>query len=100
MTSKMNIQVNNQAGLPNKFVRLAKWKMYRVKEQFNQLLYSEIFISKEGKGLVEYHSVIKLGVPGYDIILKNKSHSPKALFKTSYADVVRYLRKNKERIKK
>jgi len=96
----MNIQVNNKAGLPNKFVRLAKWKMYKVQEQFNQLIYSEIFISKEGKGPIAYHSVIKLGVPGYDIVLKNKGHSPQALFKTSYNDVVRYLRKNKERNRK
>ena len=93
----MKIQVNNQAGVSNKYVRLIKWKSYKVKAKFDRLLYTEVFISKEGKKPVVYHSVIKLGVPGYDIVLKHKSKTLNDLWKQSFESVVRYLRKEKEK---
>jgi len=93
----MRVQVNNQAGIPNKYIRLVKWKSYKVKAKFDRLIYTEIFISKEGKNPTVYHSVVKLGVPGHDIILKNKSEVLNDLWKESFEAVERYLRKEKER---
>lgn len=93
----MKIQINNQSGLANKYIRWIKWKTYRTKRKFDQLLYAEIYITQEGQNPSLHHSVIKLGVPGYDIILKNKAESPKELWKNSFNDVVRYLRKHKEK---
>lgn len=69
----MKIIVSNNAGLSNKYIRFIKWKMYTLKEKFNDLLYVEIFLNTEGNSPVEYLSNIRLGLPGNDLILKNKS---------------------------
>ena len=69
----MKIIVRNNAGLSNKYIRFIKWKMYNLKEKFDDLLYVEIFYNKEGDSPGEYLSNMRLGLPGNDLILKNKS---------------------------
>ncbi|MEZ4932489.1 MAG: hypothetical protein R2788_10260 [Saprospiraceae bacterium] len=69
----MKIIVNNNAGLSNKYVRFIKWKMYNLKEKFDELLYVKLFLNKEGNSPTEYLSNMILGLPGRDLILKNKS---------------------------
>ncbi len=90
----MHILVNNNAKLPNKSIRYAKWKFYQLAEKFKDLLYVEIFLNKEGD---VYTTTIKLGVSGHDIILKHKNKSLNQLFKHSFDDVLRYLRKHKNK---
>jgi len=90
----MYIQVNNHAKLSKKYVRFAKWRIYKISEKFKHLLYAEIHISKEGPLFL---STIKLGVPGYDIILKHKNENIRQLLKKSFDDGLRYLRKYKDK---
>ena len=69
----MEVIIRNNAGLSNKYIRFIKWKMYSLKEKFNELLYVEVFLNKEGGDPGEYLSNIRLGLTGHDLILKNKS---------------------------
>ncbi|MEL6923959.1 MAG: hypothetical protein AAFO94_07915 [Bacteroidota bacterium] len=69
----MNIIVQNRAGIPNKYVRLLKWKLYRLRDKFEHLLYAEVHIKMEGKRPLQYRVNLRLGVSGPDIILQRKS---------------------------
>ena len=87
----MRISVSNSAGIANKYVRLLKWKIYRLNRRFKDLHYAEVFVNKEGNKNPIYEAVLRLGVPGNDIILKHRSHSPAALMAKSHQDARRYL---------
>jgi hypothetical protein len=93
----MKIKINNSTDITNKYIRWAKWKIYKTKSKFNRLIYVNVFLTMEGRTPVEYQSVICLGIPGQDIILKHKSDRVEDLWKNSIEDVSRYLRKDKER---
>lgn len=90
----MYIQVNNQAKLSKKYVRFAKWRIYKISEKFKHLLYAEMHITREG---ASFESTLKLGVPGHDIILKHKNDNIKQLLKKSLDDGARYIRKYKDK---
>ena len=96
----MKIIVQNNADLPNKHIRLLKWKIYRIKRKFNHLLYAEVYISKEGTSPQKYRAVVKLGIPGNDIMLIHRSESLAEVWRASYKDAKRYLRKRKEKAHK
>lgn len=87
----MNIIVRNSAGIPNKYLRLLKWKLYRLNRKFEGLHYAEIFVKKEGRGHSLYEAVLRLGIPGNDIILRHKSSSPLLLMNKTHSDARRYL---------
>lgn len=93
----MKIQIYNSIEISNKYLRWAKWKLYQTKRKFDRLIYVEIFLSAEGQSPQEYQSVIRLGIPGKDIVLKHKSEELEELWKKSFYDVNRYLRKDKEK---
>ena len=69
----MQIIIKNVAKVPNKYVKLIKWKLYNLAEKFKDLIYVEGFINSEGTSPIEYQLKLRLGVPGYDIIVTNKS---------------------------
>ena len=65
----MNFIVRNQAQIANKYIRFAKWRIRKLNRKFNSMIYSEIFIKKEGRRPELYVATVKLGVPGPDIII-------------------------------
>jgi ribosome-associated translation inhibitor RaiA len=71
----MKIIIRNQANVPNKFIRFIKWKLFKLKRKFKQLIYAEVFVKAEGNTPTEYAVNIKLGIPGYDLFVKNKSEN-------------------------
>lgn len=91
----MNIIIQNQANLPNKYVRFTKWKLYRLANKFKHLLYAEVFFSTEGNTPITYQIHLRLGIAGDDIIIKNKSKNLSELFRTTHKDAHRYLAKTK-----
>lgn len=92
----MKIIIRNNAQLPNKYIRFIKWKLYTIKKKFKDLLYAEIFIKSEGQAPKTYIVNIRLGVPGNDIILYNKSEDLIEVFRKSSNAVHRYLAKFKD----
>ncbi len=91
----MQINIRNNAQLANKYIRFTKWKFYRVKKKFEELLYVEVFLKSEGSNPKVYTATLRLGVPGNDIILSNKSENLGIVFQKSYQSVHRYLAKHK-----
>lgn len=69
----MNVIVRNVADVPNKNVKLLKWKLHNLAEKFKDLLYLEAFIKKEGNTPVVFQLKLRLGLPGYDSIITKKS---------------------------
>ena len=94
-SNQMNIQVNNQTNLSNKYIRFIKWKIYQLKEKFHQLIYAEIFLKEEGKKPTMYVASIRLGIPGHDIIIKKQSADIWNLLLQSSKDAHRYLANHK-----
>ena len=95
----MNITVRNSAGIANKYIRLLKWKLYRLNRKFKDLHYAEIFVSREGSRHSVYETVLRLGIPGNDIILKHRSPSPATVISQSHKDARRYLAKRSKSFK-
>lgn len=93
----MRITISNQAGIPNKYIRLIKWKIRQIKDKFKHLMYLDVYITKEGIKNSVYKAVLKLGVPGNDIIITNDATEPSLLWKRSFVASHRYLRKYKEK---
>lgn len=85
--------VRNQAEIANKYIRFAKWKIRGLNRKFNKLIYSEIFIKKEGNNPEVYYATVKLGVNGPDIIVSASSENPKKLWSVLSQKMKRQLRK-------
>lgn len=92
----MNIRVQNHAGLSNKYVRFAKWKIYRLGRKFKHLKYAEVFLSCEGNAPKRYRVNVRLGIAGNDIIIKNESENLAAMFRAMHQNAHRYLARYKE----
>jgi len=75
----MKIVIRNKAGIPKKYLRLLSWKLKRINNKFNKILYSEIHIKSEGNNPATYEGTLRLGITGHDIIISNKSQNIKNL---------------------
>ncbi len=95
----MTITIRNQANIRPQYIRFVKWKIEKIGEKFNNLIYAEVRISKEGSSKPVYKVVLKLGIPGNDIIITNTSTDLAMLWKKSLDATERHLRKYKERSK-
>jgi len=91
----MRINIQNSADLTNKNLRFIKWKLYQLEEKFSELIYAEIFLKSEGKALKNYLVNIRLGIPGKDIVLKEKSENLFKLFQNLNRKIYRNLDKKK-----
>ncbi len=76
----MIINVRNKASISNKYVRFIKWKLRKIDSRFKRLIYSDVFITSEGKKPVIYKATVKLGIPGKDIIISKTSTDLRKLF--------------------
>ncbi|NND79094.1 MAG: hypothetical protein HKN53_04290 [Maribacter sp.] len=90
----MKITIRNKARLPNKILRLLKWKIYSVKRKFNDLLYAEVFIDSEGQSPKVYSIKTRLGIPGQDIIIRNQSKELPKMIRKTVSSYHRYLAEN------
>jgi len=89
----MTITINNRTDISNKYIRFIKWRLYRLKRKFSLLHYANVFIGSEGHRKKVYTINIRLGIPGDDIILKQKASDIKTLLKSFHRDAHRYLSK-------
>lgn len=87
----MNIEVNNVANVPNKYIRLVRWKLFRLGRKFNHLIYAKVHLNIEGNRPPKYHLMLLLGVPGNDIVLKSSDHTPVLLINKLTRSAHRYL---------
>ena len=69
----MKIIVRNVAEVPNKYIRHLKYKLYALKEKFADILYAQVFLTKEGNGPIEYTLKLVIGLPGPDLVFNQRS---------------------------
>lgn len=93
----MKIIIRNNADLPNKYIRFIKWKYLNIKAKFQQLLYVEVYLNSEGQNPKTYIANIRLGIPGNDIIIQNKSEDLKEVLRKTTNAVHRSLAESKEK---
>jgi ribosome-associated translation inhibitor RaiA len=90
----MKFIIRNQAGVPNKYLRFAKWKIRKLSEKYKRLIYTEIYVKRLSKNREQYEIIIKLGVPGPDIIVSTKSSSLNQAWSELSSKMKRQLRKH------
>lgn len=90
----MKVIIRNNASLSNKISRFIKWKLYGLSRKFKHLIYAEVHIKTEGKNPL-YIVNLRLGIPGNDIILSNKSENLYELLQLTNKSAHRYLNKTK-----
>ena len=89
----MIITIQNQAQIPNKYIRFAKWKIRQLDAKFNKLIYAEVFIQKEGTKKEVYMATVRLGVEGHDIIVSERSENLREMWAMMSTKIKRQLRK-------
>jgi len=93
----MKFEVRNRAKIANKYIRFAKWKIRKLCSRFGDVLYTELYVSKTGSRIETYNVVIKLGIPGPDIIIKSEDTDLKRLWSEISSKLKRQLRKQGEK---
>lgn len=89
----MKFIVRNQAKISNKYIRFAKWKIRKLSGRFQDLIYSEIYIKQESSHPKYFSAVVKLGIPGPDIVVRAQGKDLKELWSTLSHRIKRQLRK-------
>ena len=91
----MKILVRNNAKVANKYVRFAKWRIWKLKRKFDQLLYAEMHIDHEGHFRKEYTLMLRLAVPGKDLVFKLKDSNIKVLCSEAFGRASRAMAQEK-----
>lgn len=89
----MKFTIRNKAGIANKYIRFAKWKLRNLDQKFKKIIYAEIFIKQEGSKTRQYYATLKLGVAGPDLIITHKSDNLNDLWASISRKTKRQLRK-------
>lgn len=90
----MIFTIRNQANIPNKYLRFAKWKIRKLSKKYGKVLYSDIFINKLSTSQNLIGVTVRMGVPGPDIIISSKSTDLNALWSDLSSKMKRQLRKH------
>lgn len=89
----MKFIIRNQANVSNKYIRFSKWKIRKLSRRFQDLIYTEIYIKREANSPEMYSTVVKMGIPGNDIVVSAKSENLKQLWADLSQKMKRQLRK-------
>ena len=90
----MKFVIRNQAGISNKYIRFAKWKIRKLSGKFSELRYSEVYIKKISTLPAVYATTVKLGVAGSDIVVSAESMNLRQLWSKLSSKMKRQLRKH------
>lgn len=92
----MNISVNNQVGVDNKFVRLALWKLYRLEKKFPHLQGTQLNILRVSPKCNEFRITLKLKTMTESFVLRQRSSCIAKIFSLLNKDAHRYLYSQKK----
>lgn len=90
----MRFTIRNQAQIPNKYLRFAKWKIRNLSAKYGGLLYSDVFVKRLSTNQNLIGVTIRMGVPGPDIIISSKSNNLNELWSDLSHKMKRQLRKH------
>lgn len=94
----MKLIIHNHAKLPNKYIRYVRYKLRNLKSKFRHVIYTEVFIKREGDDDTGvYKTTFRIGVAGKDIVLNKEGRDLKFLWKQSFRSFKRNLSRSKER---
>lgn len=91
------ITVNDQANLSNRLIRRIKFLIYKLKEKFDQIVYTDVHIKTEGHSPASFQLSIIVGLPGKDVVFTTSESEPENLIKTTYLKLKRILSKKLSR---
>ena len=94
----MQITIRNNTELPKKVIRFIQWKLYEASRKFQHLIYAEVHLNAEGSRPCKYYVHIRLGIPGNDIIIRQKSTDLGKIFKKISGNIHRSLAKSSQTI--
>ena len=80
----MQIVIQNKEDLPNKIFRYIKWKLYGLSDKFKKLNHIDVHIKSLSTKFALYEMVIKFGLKGKDIVVKQQAENVMTLFNNIY----------------
>lgn len=89
----MVITIHNHRDLSNKWIRRIKYLLYKLKEKFDQICYSDVYIQGNGSDHQPYSFKIIVGLPGQDIVYRTKAIQLNEDIKKMYNNLKRTLSK-------
>jgi len=93
----MTFEVRNNANIANKYIRFAKWKIRKLCSRFGDVLYTELYISRSSSRNETYSVIVKMGIPGPDLVVKSEGTDLKLVWAKISSKLKRQLRKQKEK---
>ncbi|MDX1683963.1 MAG: hypothetical protein R3275_01940 [Saprospiraceae bacterium] len=89
----MTINISDQADLSNRLIRRIKFLLYKLKEKFQQIIYTDVHIGTEGHSPTSFTMSIVVGLPGQSVVFTMQEEEPESLIKGSYLKLKRILSK-------
>ncbi|MBT8190886.1 MAG: hypothetical protein KJO29_10700 [Bacteroidia bacterium] len=93
----MKIIIRNQASVANKYIRFAKWKIRQFNRKYNNILYAEVYFKNLSTKPRKYGLTVRLGLPGSDIVLTEKSGSLRKIWLKMSEKIKTSLRRRNDR---
>jgi len=89
----ITVQLTNNAGLTEKYIRLVKQKLFRISKRFPELNHVDVQVERIAR---KYYVVTKLKMQGEDIIIHYQHANVFKLYKLSIKQSLNSLIKKKE----
>jgi len=93
----MVITFHNHRDLPNKWIRRIKYLLYKLKEKFDSISYSHVYLTDKRKEAEPVEIRVVLGLPGKDIVYSSKSEEIQEAIQQLYLKLKRVLAKRVKR---
>ena len=91
----MKVVLNNKANLPNKHIRYTVWKLYCLKEKFEDLLFADIYFKTIGQLDNTVMLTINIRVAGERITVQKKGANIMTVINQVYKKAHRLLNRHK-----
>ena len=93
----MKIIVQNFSSLPNKYIRLLKWKIYRLQEKHKEIQRVNVYIDEDNSAEKLHMAKLNLILPKKTIFMNEKSLNPEGLMTSISKKLARQLNKIKNK---
>ena len=87
----MVITFHNHGDLAGKLIRRIKYLLYKLKEKFDLICYSDVYVQQGKKDNEPLELKVIVGIPGQDIVYTSRAEDPALAIKKMYNRLKRTL---------
>jgi len=68
----MRINIQNQAEVSTRYTEKIENRLTKLERFYDKIAYADVHITSEGNSVTTYKLALKIGVPGHDVVVKQK----------------------------